>query len=189
MTPLLKDADNLLLSLPILACATAGAVGRLMEQHSNPIIKGSGWLGSRISMVTGIISGVPLLVYNFAKTIFAKLLNTMTFNRFETLQNFAHFCELRLDIAIVALPSVPVAILSAPYVIRTGIKAYQIINQAKEIFGKMQITIDHVRNARFKEAIDSLNQFVPSNIDRPIQDQEKLPPLDPVDNQHPEVKQ
>jgi hypothetical protein len=92
MTPLLKDADNLLLSLPILACATAGAVGRLMEQHSNPIIKGSGWLGSRISMVTGIISGVPLLVYNFAKTIFAKLLNTMTFNRFETLQNFAHFC-------------------------------------------------------------------------------------------------
>ena len=93
---ILKEADHIILGLPVAAFSALGAASGFLEQNRFAPVRAMGWLGCRTAIVLGIISGLPLLVYSIAKTAFAKTLNAATFNRFEYLKAFEKHAALQL---------------------------------------------------------------------------------------------
>lgn len=136
MMYILREMDHLLLSIPLMACAGFGAVGGLLEQAPYTPVKASGWLISRTAIVLGVVTGIPLLVYSLSKLTFAKILNSVTFNRFESLKSFEQHAELQFTVTLVAVSTLPLIIFAIPHVIRAGFKAYQTYKEYQAVYNE-----------------------------------------------------
>lgn len=170
MMHVLREVDHVLLGLPMMACAGAGAIGGLMQQTPYAPVRAAGWLGARTAIVLGVVAGIPLLVYSLAKLTFAKTLNGMTFNYFDCLKSFEKHSELQFNITLVTVSTLPMIILALPHVIKAGIKAYQTYQQMQAVYD------DFVQSDLYKNLLalyDQINQmFHPKATD--LQDEAVL---------------
>lgn len=133
MMSILREADHLLLATPVFACATAGAVSGFMQQSSYAPIRAIGWLGCRMTVILGVVSGIPLLIYSISKVLFAKILNLATFHHFEALESFEKHAEMQFAVSLVAVSTLPVIIFALPPIIQACYKAYQVYNEFQKV--------------------------------------------------------
>lgn len=133
MMSILREADHLLLATPVLACATAGAVSGFMQQSSYAPVRAMGWLGCRMAVILGVVSGIPLLIYSISKVLFAKILNLATFHHFEALDSFEKHAEMQFAVSMVAVSTLPVIIFALPPIIEAGYKAYQAYHEIQKV--------------------------------------------------------
>src|SRR5690242_13121891 len=123
MMYVLRDADHVLLGLPMLTCMAGGLGGGLLQQSSYQPLRAAGWFGTRAAIILGVVSGVPLLIYSLTKVIFANLLDELTFNRFECLKSFKEHSELQFTVTLVVVSALPLIVLSLPQMIEPAYKA------------------------------------------------------------------
>lgn len=134
MNSFFREVDHLLLSLPMLSCMAGGAACGFLQQLSYEPVKAAGWLGARVAIVLGVVCGVPLLVYSLAKLTFAKALNMLTLNQFESLKSFEEHSELQFNITLVTVSTLPLIVFALPHVIKTAYLTYQTYQQYQAIY-------------------------------------------------------
>ncbi len=145
MTGYLKHIDHVILGLPLVVLTTIGAANGCLEKSPSSTVRTVGWLGVHTAILLGVVSGVPLLAYSLAKTIFAKFLNVMTFNHFKCLRSFQKDTEFQLNATFIIVSTLPLIVLALPQVIRACVKAYQIyarFQKVKEEFFQSELLIN-----------------------------------------------
>lgn len=133
----LRDADHFLLGLPMLACMTGGAVAGFLQQTSIEPLKAVGWLGKHTAIILGVASGVPLMVYSFAKLTFAKILNTVTWNHFECLKSFKEHAEWQFNVTLIAVSALPLIVIALPHLIPAAYKSYKTYKECQKIIDEL----------------------------------------------------
>jgi hypothetical protein len=134
MNGILRDADHVILGLPMLTCMGIGAAGGLLQQFSYQPVKTAGWFGTHTAIILGIVSGVPLLVYSIAKIAFAKVLNELTLNRFDCIRSFKEHAEMQFTVTIVTVSALPLIVLALPHAIQGAYKAYQTYQEVQKVY-------------------------------------------------------
>lgn len=174
---IISELDTAFLSIPVVACGGVGVGFSFLEQCSNPILKSTGWVGSRTMMALTVISGTPLIVYSTVKALFAAALNVATFKKINALNNFQSNSEIRLYIILAGTATIPLALLAAPSVISIAFKSYaqykkfnamyQSIQESKEYKAAMELYETLIKTlTAFKQGVDNKNE---GNVELPVQ--------------------
>jgi hypothetical protein len=136
----LQNLDSIVLAVPSAACLGIGAGFRLLQEKNNIAAKAIGYLGARTFVALGVITALPLLVWNCAKAIFAKMLNLATFKRVPGLRNYSKSTDLVFKITIATIPAAALATLTFPTLIK-GVKTL------KDFFEKGVGIVRNVQNS------------------------------------------
>lgn len=120
-----RELDHIILGIPAIVCSSFGVGGRFLEQSQNKVVHATGWLGCRAAIVLSILSGLPLIIYSFAKALLGKALNAITMERFVCLKDFKEHAEIQLNVTLITVSALPLIILSLPTVIPAAITAYK----------------------------------------------------------------
>ncbi len=114
---MINNADSIVLCIPSAALG-AGIGMRYLEETDIPVLKDIGWLGSRSAIVLGTLGGVPLLIWSFAKAVFAKTLNSITLENFDALKSFDKGSDRKLNLVVDGLSLYPIFCMHMPNIIR-----------------------------------------------------------------------
>lgn len=143
----LLNLDSIVLATPSVLCTATGAGFRWMEESKNPVLSGIGYLGSRTCVVLGAVAALPLLVWNCAKSIFAKMLNWATLGRVQILKDYANYTDITMKVTMAAIPAVGITALTYPTMIKTAISVKDfvtdLVNKGSEIFKEIKKAIDN----------------------------------------------
>lgn len=117
---MIKEADSIILCIPSVTLGAFAVGMRYLEETEIPAIKQVGWLGSRSAIIAGTLCGTPLLVWTFAKAVFAKLLNGITLERSDSLKKIEKDCNDRLNLVLHGLPLYPIFCMHMPAIIKNS---------------------------------------------------------------------
>ncbi|MBA3721277.1 MAG: hypothetical protein H0W88_02630 [Parachlamydiaceae bacterium] len=152
----LKNLDNIILGAPILVCGITGTVSRYMEERANPVVNKIGYVGTKVSMIAGALSGLPLLVWTCSISLIVKLGNLLTSNRYKSVVDYGAYCETRLNIVVVLVPATPILILHGPLLFRMAKKSYDAAQQLNSTWNKSKKALEDLRQSEQYQALTTL---------------------------------
>lgn len=159
MNKILSGIDHLVIGSPVLICGAVGVGFGFLEQSQNQIAKAVGFLGCRTAIILGVVSGLPVMIYSFAKTIFAKALNAGLGKQYKGLKDFAEQSEKQLNITLVAVAGYPIWILISPKIVRLLLVTYRTSQQIQAVIAAF---FESEQYAQLKATYDQIQRLFPS---------------------------
>ncbi len=103
LSTVLKNSDILLFSLPVAIPLALGVGCNVMEHSDKRVLQAIGWLGTRVCVILVVLTGVTLVVWSLAKTMFVHGLNAITCRRIESLKHWAEYFDIQNSIIMAGL--------------------------------------------------------------------------------------
>jgi hypothetical protein len=145
-----------------------GALGTgfaFLEEKNIAVISGLGLIGSRVSVVLGTTSSLPLIVFCATKNLLINVLNTVTFKKINPLRKLVVFTDWQMRITTLTLQAMPCIVYTIPKGTMAAMEGIKTIKGWINNFGnRFQKPNNGSENDQNKKPLDQLTLQTSENL-------------------------